>query len=67
MTGQSVVVVIGTDGAVRIDAHGYAGSDCERATRALRESMGVVKSHKRTSDYNRVSVQTHGQTQKQGG
>lgn len=67
MTGQSVIVTIAADGSVRIDAKGYTGTDCERATKALRESLGSVTAHKRTADYNRVSVQTHGQPQKQGG
>ncbi len=63
---KSIVVTIAPDGAVKIDAVGYAGPDCERATKALRESLGVVTDHRRTADYSRPSVTAHVQNVRAG-
>lgn len=62
---QSIVVIVGPDGAVKVDAIGYSGPDCERATKALREALGATVEHKRKADYCRAS--TVGQVQQAKG
>ena len=51
---REIVVIVAADGSVKVDAVGFAGPDCERATKALREALGVVTEHKRKSDYCRA-------------
>ena len=63
MATREIVVIVGADGAVKVDAMGYSGPDCERATKALRDALGQVTGHVRKADYSRPSLGHVGQSQ----
>jgi len=44
------------DGTIEIEAHGYSGPECEKATRALEEALGVVTKKTLKPDHARRSV-----------
>ena len=48
MNGRSIEVIVNTDGSLVVDAIGFKGPDCEKATRFLEEALGriVVKQRK---------------------
>ncbi len=48
---RSIEVVIGPRGEVKIDAVGFKGADCEKATKALEEALGVVKDRVKKPEY----------------
>lgn len=48
---QTIIVDIGPDGAVRIDAVGFSGPDCEQATKFLEEALGTVAQKHRKPEY----------------
>jgi len=50
---ERIDVWISPEGAITLDAVGYAGSTCEEATRFLEESLGTVGRKQRTRDYYR--------------
>ncbi|MDB6025141.1 MAG: hypothetical protein JWM68_1364 [Verrucomicrobiales bacterium] len=39
---KTVEIIISPGGEIQIDAVGFNGPDCERATRYLEEALGVV-------------------------
>lgn len=45
---KRVEVIIDADGGIKIDAHGFSGPDCDKATRFLESALGVAtKKHKK--------------------
>lgn len=61
---KTITVDIDSTGKVKIDAIGFTGNACEKATAALQSALGTVKSVQRKPGY---SVQTkHNQQQKAG-
>ena len=39
---RTIEIIIGTTGEIQIDAVGFKGPDCEKATAFLEEALGVV-------------------------
>ena len=39
---RTIEIIIGTTGEIHIDAVGFKGPDCEKATKFLEEALGVV-------------------------
>ena len=42
MNNRTIEIIIRTTGEIQIDAVGFKGPDCEKATRFLEEALGVV-------------------------
>jgi hypothetical protein len=57
MTRRTVEVVVNTDGMLEIEAVGFNGADCEKATRFLDQALGVAKSRKKKPEYYRRAKQ----------
>ena len=58
---RTIEIIIGTTGGIQIDAVGFKGADCEKATEFLGEALGVVgqkvkkpEYHQRTKNQQRV-------------
>lgn len=52
---KSIKVLIAPSGQVTIDAQGFAGPECEKATQFLEEALGTVKTRKRKAEYHRAA------------
>ncbi len=47
-----IEITVGPDGAVDIDAQGFKGADCEKATKAFEDALGgAVTSKKLKPEY----------------
>ncbi len=64
---EQINVDIGPDGAVKIDAVGFSGSDCETATRFLEDALGVVDVRRHKPEYRQGRVVGRKRTLRQGG
>jgi hypothetical protein len=51
MTQKTIEVVVAPDGSIRIEAMGFQGSDCERATAFLEKALGVTGRKTNKADY----------------
>jgi hypothetical protein len=51
MTQRTIEVMIAPDGGIRIDAVGFQGADCERATAFLEKALGVTGRKTRKAEY----------------
>lgn len=49
---KSIHVEIDEQGAVVIDAKGFKGADCEKATRFIEEALGKVTKKTKKPEYN---------------
>jgi len=47
----TVEIVVSPAGDISIDALGFKGPDCEKATRFLEEALGVIKSRVKKPEY----------------
>ncbi len=58
---KTIEVIVGTTGEIQIDAVGFKGPDCEKATWFLEEALGVVgkkikKYHQRANTLNQQKL-----------
>ena len=51
MAKKTVLVVVGPAGDLQIEALGFAGADCEKATAYLEQALGLVKARQKKSEY----------------
>ena len=55
---KTIEVIVDTGGGIRIDAVGFKGADCEKATAFLEKALGTVKGKTRKPEYHqRVQAQ----------
>jgi hypothetical protein len=55
---RTIEVIVDTAGQIKIDAVGFQGADCEKATKFLEDALGQVADRQRKPEYqsrNRVS------------
>ncbi len=55
---KTIEVIVTTDGAIKIDAVGFKGAECEKATAFLEKALGTVKLRQKKPEY-------HGKAQTQ--
>jgi DUF2997 family protein len=48
---STIEVIVSPNGEVQIDAVGFKGADCEKATRYLEEALGVVSNRVKKPEY----------------
>ena len=60
MNKRSIEVIVMPDGSLIIDAVGFKGPECEKATRFLEGALGTIASKQHKSAYNERN-QTHRQ------
>jgi hypothetical protein len=53
---KTIEIIIGTTGEIQIDAVGFKGPDCEKATAFLEEALGVVGQKIKKPDYHQHST-----------
>lgn len=51
---KSIEVIVHSDGKVKIDAIGFTGPDCEKATAFLEKALGKTKSRQKKSEIYRI-------------
>ncbi len=55
---KTIEVVVGTQGEIKIDAVGFKGADCEKATAFLEKALGQVKTRQKKPEFHqRVQAQ----------
>ena len=47
----TIEIIIGPTGEITIDAVGFKGADCEKATKFLEQALGVIGGRTRKADY----------------
>jgi hypothetical protein len=53
---RTIEIIIGTTGEIQIDAVGFKGPDCEKATQFLEEALGIVGQKIKTPEYHQRSM-----------
>lgn len=55
---KTIEVIVSTGGEIKIDAVGFKGADCEKATAFLENALGTVKGRQKKPEYHqRVQAQ----------
>jgi hypothetical protein len=58
---RTIEIIIAPSGEIQIDAVGFKGPDCEKATQFLEEALGVVGQKRKKPDYHQHAAKTHHQ------
>jgi hypothetical protein len=58
---RTIEIIIGTTGEIQIEAMGFKGPDCEKATQFLEEALGVVGHKTKKPEYHQRSTRTNQQ------
>ena len=53
---KSIEIIVGPSGEIQIDAVGFKGADCEKATKFLEEALGVVGRKQKKPEYHQRNV-----------
>jgi hypothetical protein len=53
---RTIEIIIGTTGEIQIDAVGFKGPDCEKATQFLEEALGAVGQKIKKPEYHQRST-----------
>ena len=61
MNKRSIDVIVMPDGSLIIDAVGFKGPECDKATRFLEEALGQIASKQRKPTYNERNQTKHQQ------
>ncbi len=56
MNNKTIEIIIGSTGEIQIDAVGFKGPDCEKATKFLEEALGMVGTKIEKPEYHKRSV-----------
>ena len=48
---KTIEVIVSPDGSLKIDAVGFQGADCEKATAFLEQALGQVAGRRRKPEY----------------
>ena len=48
---KQIIVKVGPIGQIKIEAVGYKGQSCKKATEALEKALGLVKSSEKKPEY----------------
>lgn len=48
---KSIEVLVKADGAIKVEAKGFVGMDCEKATKQLEEALGSAGNRIKTKEY----------------
>jgi hypothetical protein len=51
---KTIEIIVSSNGEVQIDAVGFKGADCERATRFLEQALGVVSNRAKKPEYHQA-------------
>jgi len=51
MSARTIEVIVATDGSLKIDAIGFQGSDCEKATAFLERALGLETDRSKKPEY----------------
>ena len=54
---KTIEVIISPDGSLKIDAVGFKGADCEKATAFLEKALGTVNGRQKKPEHYRHSQQ----------
>ena len=58
---RTIEIIIGTTGEIQIDAMGFRGPDCEKATAFLEQASGVVGKKVKKPEYHQHGTRTNQQ------
>lgn len=61
MNTRSIEVIVNVDGSLVVDAVGFKGPECDKATRFLEEALGQIASKQRKPTYNERNQTKHQQ------
>lgn len=55
---KQVTIEIDTDGNIKVEAAGFKGADCEKATKALEEALGKTSDRKKKAEFFQAGTTT---------
>ena len=58
---RTIEIIIATNGELQIDAVGFKGPDCEKATKFLEQALGVVGEKRKKPEYHQSAKKTNQQ------
>ena len=60
---KTIEIIVTPEGSFQIDAVGFQGTDCTKATRFLEEALGNVQQREKKPEFHTATRRTNQQTQ----
>jgi len=61
-TKRTIEIIVSPIGEITIDAVGFKGADCQKATAFLEEALGVVGNKTKKPEFHQSAQKSHHQT-----
>ena len=61
MATKTVVIEVSPTGEIKLEAKNFKGADCEKATKALEDALGVAGGRKKSPEWYQQTTGTQGQ------
>ncbi len=58
---RTIEIIVSPRGEIQIDAVGFKGADCEKATKFLEEALGTIGTKTKKPEYHQRSLHQHQQ------
>jgi hypothetical protein len=58
---KSIEIIVSATGEIQIDASGFKGADCEKATQFLENALGFVKQKQKKPEFHQQNLTTNKQ------
>lgn len=58
---KTIIIEIAEDGSLKLDAQGFKGADCEKATKALEDAIGTTSGRKKKPEWYQTNAGNNSQ------
>ena len=48
---KQIIIEVSADGSLKIETKGFKGAECEKATKAMEEALGVASDRKKKPEF----------------
>ena len=62
---KTILLIVSPDGSSRVETHGFAGRECQQASRFLEQALGQKQGEQLTADFYRQNVSQTQQARQQ--
>lgn len=62
---KTIELIVSPDGSSKVETKGFAGSNCQQASRFLESALGQKRNEKLTADYFKTAVSETNQARQQ--
>lgn len=57
MSDKKIIIDFAEDGSLDMEGHGFSGTDCDKAMKAIEDALGVQTARRNKAEYSKAAGQ----------